>query len=200
MAPAFMPDPDAEVLVVDLSGGATGVTAQIPRDVGQIALDPAVTAAIDLASAGGHTQAPARPVVVVITTPGSREPSQREEQLARTVRRLERKLQALSRERASAPPQPSRQASPGRPAGDRPAIRLSAVEERELRALAGRRSAPADARRRARIVLATARGLDTMTIARRIGVHRTTVRRWQLKFVEQRLTAITGPVDGPAAR
>jgi len=194
------PEPETGPLVVDPSGGAAGVTAHLLGASGQTRLDPAVAAAVELAVAAGLTRTPPGPVVVVIATEGGQVRSQREERLARKVRRLERKLQALVLEGAPQLPQPSRPSRPRRSTEDQPVLRLSAVEERELRTLARRRSAPARVRRRARIVLATARGLDVTAIARRVGVHRTTVRRWQQRFAEQRLAAITGPSGAAPAR
>ncbi len=199
-ATTVTPEPETGPLVVDLSGGTAGVTAHVLGDGGKTRLDPAIAAAVELAVAAGLTRTPPGPVVVVIATESGQARSQREERLARKVRRLEAKLQALVREGAPQLPQPSRPSRPRRSSEDRPVLRLSAVEERELRTLATRRSAPARVRRRARIVLATARGLDVRAIARRVGVHRTTVRRWQQRFAEQRLAAITGSSGAAPAR
>lgn len=191
------PEPETGPRVVDLSGGAAGVTAHLLGNGGRPRLDPAVAAAVELAVEAGLSRTQPRGVVVVIATDGGRVRSQREERLARKVGKLEAKLQALVRESA---PQPSRASRLPRSRADQPVLRLSAVEERELRTFVRRRSVPVQARRRARIVLATARGLDVTAISRRVGVHRTTVRRWQQRFAEQRLAAIAGPSGAAPAR
>lgn len=195
-ATTVAPEPETGPRVVDLSGGAAGVTAHLRGNGGHPRLDPAVAAAVELAVEAGLSGTQPG-VVVVIATDGGQVRSQREERLARTVGKLEAKLQALVRESA---PQPSRPSRPPRSSADQPVLRLSAVEEHELRTFVRRRSAPVQARLRARIVLATARGLDVTAISRRVGVHRTTVRRWQQRFAEHRLMAIIGSSDAAPVR
>lgn len=62
----------------------------------------------------------------------------------------------------------------------RPAV--DAAEERAIRKLAGARHAPADWVLRARIVSLSWEGLRVPAIARQLGCHEQTVRRWLMRF------------------
>lgn len=75
----------------------------------------------------------------------------------------------------------------GRP---KAALMLSAEEGRLLESWARRsRSAPALARR-ARVVLACAKGLDNKTVAKKLRMAPQTVGRWRSRFVEQRVDGL----------
>ena len=130
--------------------------------------------------------------VVVVVVPESRSvPSERENELARTVRRLEKQLAALSKPTAA----PTKGRSKPRAVDPRPSVVTATVsltndELRQLRALAARRSAPIAARRRARIIIASARGRDVKEIAGRVGVHPSTVRRVRQRFASERMAAM----------
>lgn len=148
-----------------------------------------VASAVGEFVASERAEGASAPVIVVVIPETRATPTDREDKLARAVRRLEKRVAALTAptpapaKRVDQPPRAKR--SPATTA-----FELTQVEDRELRALAARRSAPIRARRGARIVLATARGLDVPTIARRVGVHSSTVRRWQARFSAQRLAAL----------
>jgi transposase len=69
-------------------------------------------------------------------------------------------------------------------------LKLNADEERVLTSVAHRsRSAPAVARR-ARIVLACARGQDNKTVARQLRVTPATVGKWRSRFLQNRLEGL----------
>lgn len=149
------------------------------------------------------------PVVVVLTPEmlNLGRPSARERELERTVRRLEKQVAALT---AAAPVASTpRRTTPTRATPARRSARsattstapfsLTAAELAALRALAARRSAPLAARNRARIIMRSARGLATATIAKQVGVSASTVRRWQARFAVDRLAALGSDIR-PAGR
>ena len=126
--------------------------------------------------------------VVVVVVPENRSvPSERENELARTVRRLEKQLAALSTPTAA---RSRRQPADPRPSVVTATVSLTNDELRQLRELAARRSAPIAARRRARIIIASARGRDVKEIAGRVGVHPSTVRRVRQRFAGERMAAM----------
>ena len=141
------------------------------------------------------------PVIVVVIPQTRGTPSDREDELARTVRRLEKRVAALTDPKPIVATRPNQVPRTKRPAA-KPTIvfTLTKAEARTLRSLAARHSAPIATRRRARIVLATARGLNVAAIAMRVGVHRTTVRRWQLRFAAKRLAALNHTSPSPPKR
>jgi DNA-binding transcriptional regulator YiaG len=168
------------------------------------AVEAAVAPLLRAASAGG---APA-PVVVVITPEMlTAAPPRREAELERAVRRLEKKIATLTA--AASDPRPQRPSRP-KPVSTSATSRstshttapltLTAAEQRALRALAAKRSAPITARRRARIILRAARGLSTATIATQVGVSQSTVRRWRARFATDRLAMLGDDLRTPATR
>jgi transposase len=75
----------------------------------------------------------------------------------------------------------------GRPKAE---LKLTAVERRELEALAKRtRSAPAVAQR-AKMILGCAKGDDNKTVARRLRVTPATVGRWRRRYIEDRAAGL----------
>lgn len=145
-----------------------------------------------MASAG--TAGTSAPIVVVVIPEPRATPTDREDALVRAVLSLEKRLAALTD--STLRPAEQRKQSPRTkrpPAAPTTVFTLTKVEAHALRALASRRSTPTATRRRARIVLATARGLNVAAIATRVGVHRTTVRRWQVRFAAKRLGALNDP-------
>lgn len=71
-----------------------------------------------------------------------------------------------------------------------PPFKLRVTEERELRAIAARRAAPEALRKRARIILHSAKGVEAGRIAERVGVSVPTVRRWQERFRTERMGTV----------
>jgi transposase len=69
-------------------------------------------------------------------------------------------------------------------------ISLSDGERRALERLIANRNTPAKVVWRAKIVLATARGLGTMAICRASGTTKKTVRRWQERFAEEGIAGL----------
>ena len=208
--------PDEAAVYPDLPG-ARGVNLSAPTDVSGRGdpSDPVAGYGAAIAAAlrpllAATAKSGVAPVIVIVVTPEVSGPmTPREAELARTVRDIEKRLTALSRPGRAPAKRPTYAPGKARPASAartnqraravRPAaakgapFKLTAVEERTLRALAARRSAPIGARRRARIVLATARGQDVAGIAVRVGVHASTVRRWQSRFRTDRLAALAQP-------
>src|SRR3982750_4087386 len=70
------------------------------------------------------------------------------------------------------------------------AIELTAAEQTELEALAGRRRTAQGLAKRARIVLAAAEGSDNKAIARSLGGDENTVGKWRRRFAEHRLDGL----------
>ena len=70
------------------------------------------------------------------------------------------------------------------------AIELTAAEQTELEALAGRRRTAQGLAKRARIVLAAAEGSDNKAIARSLGADENTVGKWRRRFAEHRLDGL----------
>ena len=75
-------------------------------------------------------------------------------------------------------------------------ITLSSAERRELESLAGRRKTAQGLARRARIILAAARGLENKAIVEYLGVDANTVGKWRRRFAQRRLD---GLYDEPRA-
>jgi transposase len=75
----------------------------------------------------------------------------------------------------------------GRPKAE---LVLSEQETVKLESLARRSRTAAQLARRARIVLACARGLDNQTVARKTRVSAQTVGKWRARFVERRLDGL----------
>src|SRR5216683_14111 len=70
------------------------------------------------------------------------------------------------------------------------AIELTAAERGELEGLASRRRTAQGLARRARIVLATAAGLENQVIARTVGADENTVDKWRRRFAERRIDGL----------
>jgi transposase len=70
------------------------------------------------------------------------------------------------------------------------AIELTAAEQTELEALAGRRRTAQGLAKRARIVLAAAEGRDNKAIARSLGADENTVGKWRRRFAEHHLDGL----------
>lgn len=65
-------------------------------------------------------------------------------------------------------------------------------EEREtLERWARRPKSPMSLAQRSRIVLGCAEGLDSVEVARRVGVHQATVGKWRKRFLDRRLEGLT---------
>lgn len=64
-----------------------------------------------------------------------------------------------------------------------PAVVLTAVERRELEALAGAYRTPQQLALRARIVLAAGEGANNTAIARRLGIEADTTRQWRTRWL-----------------
>jgi|SRR5215217_1958713 putative transposase len=64
-----------------------------------------------------------------------------------------------------------------------PAVALTAVERRELEALAGAHRTPQQVALRARIVLAASEGANNAEIARRLGIEADTARLWRTRWL-----------------
>jgi len=64
-----------------------------------------------------------------------------------------------------------------------PAVALTAVERRDLEALAGAHRTPQQVALRARIVLAAADGANNAEIARRLGIEADTARLWRMRWL-----------------
>jgi len=75
----------------------------------------------------------------------------------------------------------------GRPKAE---LVLSKEEERELQSLARRSRTAPQLARRARIVLASASGLDNKTVARKTRVSQATVGKWRTRFVQRRMEGL----------
>lgn len=76
-------------------------------------------------------------------------------------------------------------------------ISLSDAERRALECLIANRNTPAKIIWRARIVLATARGLGTMAICSASGTTKKTVWRWQKRFAEEGIAGQQRDKTGP---
>ena len=135
------------------------------------------------------------PVIVVVVPETRSHQTKRDDELTRAIRRLEKRFVALTDAKPTRAQQRSRAMRQTR-ATPKSGLSLTKVEERSLRALAARRSAPIAVRRRTRILLGTAAGLDVAAIALRVGTHPSTVRRWQMRFADQRLAAL-GDIRAP---
>lgn len=75
----------------------------------------------------------------------------------------------------------------GRPKAE---LVLSKEEERDLRSLTRRSRTAPELARRARIILASARGLDNKTVARKLRVSQGMVGKWRSRFVERRMEGL----------
>ena len=160
-----------------------------------------IAAAVRPLLAATGTVGASAPVIVVVIPETRGTPTDREDELARAVRRLEKRLAALTDPKPIVAPRPSQAPRTKHPAAKPMTVfTLTKAEDRTLRSLAARHSAPIATRRRARIVLATARGLNVADIAIRVGVHQTTVRRWQVRFAAKRLAALNDTSPRPPKR
>ena len=65
------------------------------------------------------------------------------------------------------------------------ALRLTEVEQSELKALAGRPKTAQALALRARIILACADGLQNKAVGHRLGAHAMTVGKWRRRFLAQ---------------
>ena len=72
-------------------------------------------------------------------------------------------------------------------------ITLNEAERRALEGLVANRNTPAKDVWRAKIILATARGLGTMAISKESGKRKKTVWRWQERYAEE-------GIEGKAAK